>query len=43
MGICGHVCMGLQGANFEVLLNISAATDEGRRLVIAMGDSNIKA
>ena len=39
----GHVGVGLKGANFEMLLEIAAATNGGRRLVIAMGDFNITA
>ena len=33
--------MGMKAANFEMILKIAAATDGGRRLVIAMGDLNI--
>ena len=36
-----HVNLGLKGANFEMLLEFSAATNGGRRMVIAMGDFNI--
>ena len=41
--VYGHVGMGIKDANFEMLLEIAAATDGGRRMVIAMGDYNIKA
>ena len=39
--VYGHVGMGIKDANFEMLLEIAAATDGG--MVIAMGDFNIKA
>ena len=42
MHVYGTVGLGIKGANFEMLLDIAAATDGGRRLVIAMGDYNIK-
>ena len=38
----GHVGIGLQGANYEMIRDIAAATDGGRRFVIAMGEFNIK-
>ena len=43
MHVYGHVGMGIKDANFEMLLEIAAATDGGRRMVIAMGGFNIKA
>ena len=43
MHVYGHVGMGIKDANFEMLQEIAAATDGGRRMVIAMGDYNIKA
>ena len=43
MHVYGVVGLGIKGANFEMLLDIAAATDEGRRMVIAMGDYNIRA
>ena len=43
MHVYGTVGLGIKGANFEMLLDIAAATDGGRRMVIAMGDYNIKA
>ena len=39
----GDVELGLSGANMEQILSIAAATDGGRRFVIAMGDFNIRA
>ena len=41
--IYGTVGLGIKGANFEMLLDIAAATDGGRRMVIAMGACNIRA
>ena len=43
MHVYGIVGMGITGANFEMLLDIAAATDGCRRMVIAMGDFNIRA
>ena len=43
MHVYGVVGLGIKGANFEMLLDIAAATDGGRRMVIAMGDYNIRA
>ena len=42
MHVYGNVGMGIKDANFEILLEIAVATDGGRRMVIAMGDYNIK-
>ena len=39
----GHVGLGLNGANSELLLESAPATDGGRRVVIAIGDSIIAA
>ena len=36
--VYGHVGVGLVGANYEMIRDIGAATDGGRRFVIAMGD-----
>ena len=38
MHVYGHVGLGGKGANFEILLEIAAATDGGRRTVVAMGE-----
>lgn len=43
MHVYGNVGMGIKDANFEMLLDIASATDGGRRMVIAMGDHNMKA
>ena len=43
MHVYGVVGLGIKDANFEMLLDIAAATDRGRRMVIAMGDYNIRA
>lgn len=43
MHVYGHVGMGIEDANFEMLFEIASATYGGRRMVIAMGDYNIKA
>jgi len=40
--VYGHVGVGLVGGNYEMIRDIGAATDGGRRFVIAMGDYNIK-
>ena len=40
--IYGQVGIGLKGANYEMIRSIAAATNGGRRFVIAMGDYNIK-
>ena len=37
-----HVGVGLTGANYEIIRDIGAATNGGRRFVIAMGDFNIR-
>ena len=41
MSVYGHVGLGLKGATFGLLRIIAAATDGGRRFVIAFGDLNI--
>ena len=43
MHVYGNVGMGIKDANFEMLLDIASAADGGRKMVIAMGDYNIKA
>ena len=43
MHVYGCVGMGIKDVNFEMLLEIAAATDGGRGMVIATGDFNIKA
>ena len=43
MHVYGMVGLGIKDANFEMLLDIAAATDGGRRMVIAMGDYDIRA
>ena len=43
MHVYGVVGLGIKDANFEMLLDIADATDGGRRMVIAMGDYNIRA
>ena len=40
--VYGHVGVGPIGANYEMIRGIGAATDGGRRRVIAMGDFNVK-
>lgn len=41
--VYGHVGMGITDVDFEMPLEVAAATDGGRRIVIAMGDFNMKA
>ena len=43
MHVYGNVGMGIKDANCEMPLEITAATDGGRRMVIAMGDYSINA
>lgn len=43
MHVYGNVGMGIKDANFEMLVEIAAVADGGRRMAIAMGNYNIKA